>query len=130
MLVIGPMQLKRFLDEYQRLEDLNMQFLNCRDTMVASWNSFEGDTEGINNKATNNSGLTSFSEESFSQGCSKRQKLNEPVGNVVAYSLLKSLKKVLGEAGLEKLISSPVVHCPEAFGVVLKAERETTVLKK
>lgn len=72
MLVIGPMQLKRFLDEFQRLEDLNMQFLDCRDTMVASWNSFEGDTEGINNKATNNSGLASFSEESFSQGCSKR----------------------------------------------------------
>lgn len=72
MLVIGPMQLKRFLDVYQRLEDLNMQFLDCRDTMVASWNSFEGDTEDINNKATNNSGLTSFSEESFSQGCSKR----------------------------------------------------------
>jgi ribonuclease Z len=48
----------------------------------------------------------------------------------VAYSLLKSLKKVLGEAGLEKLTSSPVVPCPEAFGVVLKAERETTVLKK
>ncbi|KAG6760561.1 hypothetical protein POTOM_037084 [Populus tomentosa] len=35
-----PMQLKRFLDEYQSLEDLNMQFLDCRDTMV--WNSFEG----------------------------------------------------------------------------------------
>lgn len=72
MLVIGPMQLKRFLDEYQRLEDLNIQFLDSRDTMVASWNSFEGDTEDINNKATNNSGLASFSEESFSQGCSKR----------------------------------------------------------
>ncbi|CAK7325117.1 unnamed protein product [Dovyalis caffra] len=121
ILVIGPMQLKRFLDEYQRLEDLHMQFLDCRDTVVASWNAFEGDTADINHRTTNNPGLSSSAEESFLKHCSKRPKLSESVDNGVAFLLLKSLKKILREAGLDRLISFPVVHCPEAFGVVLKA---------
>lgn len=44
-----------------------------------------------------------------------------PVDNTVAFPLKKKLNKVLGEAGLEALTSFPVVHCPQAFGVALKA---------
>lgn len=46
-----------------------MHFVDCRDTIVASWNCFDGDNEDINNRATNIPGLTSFAEERFSQGC-------------------------------------------------------------
>lgn len=37
LLVVGPRQLKRFLDAYSRLEDIDMQYLDCRDTVEASW---------------------------------------------------------------------------------------------
>ncbi|GMJ05211.1 tRNAse Z4 [Hibiscus trionum] len=116
LIVIGPSQLKRFLDAYQRLEDLDMQFLDNKATTVASWETFEFDDES-NKTITSTSSL----EESCLQGSSKRLKLSVPVDNVATSALLYRLKKVLNKAGLERLISFPVVHCPEAFGVVLKA---------
>uniref|UniRef100_A0A6N2M8I3 ribonuclease Z n=1 Tax=Salix viminalis TaxID=40686 RepID=A0A6N2M8I3_SALVM len=48
----------------------------------------------------------------------------------MVFPSLKRLKEVLSEAGLEALISFPVVHCPQAFGIALKAaERINTVGK-
>jgi len=35
------------------------------------------------------------------------------------------LKKLLQDAGLERLVSFPVVHCPQAFGVTLRAAQRT-----
>ncbi|KAK8527370.1 hypothetical protein V6N13_085203 [Hibiscus sabdariffa] len=116
LIVIGPSQLKHFLDAYQRLEDLDMQFLDNKATTAASWETFEFDNEP--NKAVTS---TSSLEESCLQGSSKRLKLSVPVDNVATFALLNRLKNVLNKAGLERLISFPVVHCPEAFGVVLKA---------
>ena len=43
---------------------------------------------------------------------------------------MKRVKKVLGDAGLEALISFPVVHCSQAFGVVLKAAERTNSVGK
>ncbi|XP_021620709.1 tRNAse Z TRZ4, mitochondrial isoform X4 [Manihot esculenta] len=140
LLVIGPMQLELFLDAYQRLEDLDMQFLDCRSTMDTSWNALECDAESksnqffagsstnsedLNDKNKNHMGSTLFAGESCLQGCSKRMKLSMPVEND---SLLRSLRNVLWGAGLEGLISFPVVHCPEAFGVVLKAAERTNAV--
>ncbi|XP_062087542.1 tRNAse Z TRZ4, mitochondrial-like [Humulus lupulus] len=85
ILVVGPRQLKRFLDAYQTLEDLDMIFLDCEHTTKDS------------------------------------------VDNVTE---IKSLKKMLGDAGLEALISFPVVHCTQAFGVVLKAAERTNSVGK
>ena len=50
-------------------------------------------------------------------------KPGSPVDYFTACPFLKSLKKVLCEAGLEALISFPVMHCPQAFGIVLKAAK-------
>ncbi|KAJ6845469.1 uncharacterized protein M6B38_287100 [Iris pallida] len=97
LLVIGPRQLKRFLDAYSRLEDLDMQFLDCRHTTDDS-------VDGI---------ISSLGEV-----------------NKQALPTLMRLKEVLSEAGLETLHSVPVIHCKEAFGVVLKAvERINSVGK-
>lgn len=38
-----------------------------------------------------------------------------------AVPTVKSLQKVLNDAGLEALVSFLVIHCPQAFGIVLKA---------
>ncbi|KAF9607085.1 hypothetical protein IFM89_032201 [Coptis chinensis] len=94
MLIIT--QLKDILDCYQRLEDLDMQFLDCH--LTALENSLELRSDTVNT----NTHLQS----------------------------LKNLKKVLEEASLEVLVSIPVLHCPQAFGLVVKAaERSNTTGK-
>ncbi|KAG7594939.1 tRNase Z endonuclease [Arabidopsis thaliana x Arabidopsis arenosa] len=118
VIVVGPRPLKRFLDAYQRLEDLDMEFLDCRSTTETSWASLEnggGDAEG-----------SLFSEGIPMQSVFKRSDI--PTDNSSVLLCLKNLKKVLSEIGLDDLISFPVVHCPQAYGVVIKAaERVNSV---
>lgn len=139
LLVVGPGPLKRYLDAYERLEDLDMQFLHCRYTREASWIDFEDNGEPIKNLSSPGSpisseGLINKTESNLFAKGSRMQSVWKgpgiPVDNSVAFPLLKSLKKVLNEAGLETLISFPVVHCPQAFGFALKAaERINSVGK-
>ncbi|XP_059640695.1 tRNase Z TRZ3, mitochondrial-like [Cornus florida] len=135
LLVVGPRQLKRFLDAYRRLEDLDMQFLDCWNTVESLWDASEsnngqsnpGSSNGLENKNNGSSveltnqdiDSTLFAKGSRMQSYWKRP--GSPIDNSVALPILKNLKRVLREAGLEALISFPVVHCPQAFGVVLKA---------
>ncbi|PIA44311.1 hypothetical protein AQUCO_01700130v1 [Aquilegia coerulea] len=84
LLVIGPIQLEKFLEAYQKLEDLDMQFLDCRRTTEASMTDFES----------------------------------------------THLKKVLVEANLDSLVSIPVLHCPNAFGLVVKAAERINSIGK
>lgn len=139
LLVVGPGPLRRYLDAYERLEDLDMQFLHCRYTREASWNDFEGNGEPVKNLSTPGSpfsteGLINKTEANlFAKGSCMQSVWKGPgipVDNNAAFPLLKNLKKVLNEAGLETLISFPVVHCPQAFGFALKAaERINSVGK-
>ncbi|GMQ08573.1 hypothetical protein CsSME_00052241 [Camellia sinensis var. sinensis] len=127
LLVIGPRQLKRFLDAYQVLEDLDMQFLDCRHTIEASLEAFESNnnlfppgshisTVGPTNEDINS---TLFAKGTCMQNCWRRP--DSPVNNAVVFPILKNLKEVLREVGLDALISFPVVHCPQAYGAALKA---------
>ncbi|XP_042052514.1 tRNAse Z TRZ4, mitochondrial-like [Salvia splendens] len=113
-LVVGPRQLKRFLDAYQRLEDLDMQFLDCYHTTEAGLEAFDL-------KEGNPTNHTSMNVDSslFARGSPMRSYLTKPPSP--AAQNLKSLKKVLREAGLEALVSFPVIHCLQAYGVVLQA---------
>ncbi|CAA3018626.1 zinc phosphodiesterase ELAC 2 [Olea europaea subsp. europaea] len=128
LIVVGPRQLKRYLDAYQRLEDLDMQFLDCRHTTETSLETFDSsDDDAKFQKAKNGNTIRQeervdsnlFARGSRMQSYWKRP--GSPTENAAALPILKSLKKVLMEAGLETLISFPVVHCPQAYGVVLKA---------
>ncbi|KAH9301436.1 hypothetical protein KI387_013019 [Taxus chinensis] len=150
LLVIGPKQLKRFLNAYSRVEDLNMQFLDCRQTMKASIDVYEkisadmqddvgrgeqclmhsGDSSGFNQENSIVSNLISFKSENKgvpnfmqSQMQSYGPRPGVQDGTVLDFTGLHKLKKVLSEAGIEVLNSIPVVHCREAFGVVLQAIR-------
>ncbi|PON46914.1 Metallo-beta-lactamase [Parasponia andersonii] len=120
--VVGPRQLKRYLDAYQRLEDLDMIFLDSWHTTEDSLNAFGGVVESnkdhsstgdpINsdngsNKITNgqmaqNLDSTLFARESRVQ--SDWKKSSSPVDNA---AIIKILKKALGNSGLEALISFP-----------------------
>ncbi|PIA64794.1 hypothetical protein AQUCO_00100337v1, partial [Aquilegia coerulea] len=133
LLVIGPRQLKRFLDAYQRLEDLDMQFVDCRHTTEASLASFESSIELRGNHSppidVHQSLVAQNSETSlFARGSRMQSYLNRPSSPVdiaMGLEILRNLKKVLGEAGLEALVSVPVVHCPQAYGLVLRAAERT-----
>lgn len=143
LLVVGPRQLKRFLDAYQRLEDLDMLFLDCKYTTEVSWNSFESDLESkksysspgsvIDFEDTNNKNAKNTQGSLFARGSPMQsiwKKPGSPTDNNAAFPFLKTLRRVLNEAGLESLISFPVVHCPQAYGIVLKAaERINSVGK-
>ncbi|KAG9457534.1 hypothetical protein H6P81_002042 [Aristolochia fimbriata] len=119
LIVVGPRQLKRFLDAYSRLEDIDMQFLDCRDTTEASWEALAARFE------TGEAEKQEFDTTLFARG-NKMEKYWKrtpgQVGSLVDFPALKRLKKILLDAGLEGLTSFPVVHCPQAYGIVLKAK--------
>ncbi|KAK8936191.1 hypothetical protein KSP39_PZI013536 [Platanthera zijinensis] len=117
LLVIGPRQLKRYLDAYSRLEDLDLLFLDCWHTTESFWHVFDencaaGDDEGRDRTTL------------FSQGAKMQSFWKRPGGPVEASAVmpvLRRLKELLHEAGLDALWSVPVVHCPQAYAVVFKA---------
>ncbi|KAI3521570.1 hypothetical protein L1887_11041 [Cichorium endivia] len=109
LIVIGPRQLKRFLEAYERLEDLDMQFLDCRHTTESSLASFESNNYESSNLFTKGSQMQS-----------QWKRPNSPVDMNLVSPIVNNLKDVLKDAGLDGVISFPVVHCPQAFGVVLK----------
>lgn len=128
LVVVGPRQLKIFLDAYQKLEDLDMQFLDCRQTTEASLKTFEsGENNNVNGSVgvqnDQKSGSDLFAKGSRMESYWKRP--SSPADASAAFPLLTMLKKILREAGLEALISFPVIHCPQAYGVVLKAADRT-----
>ncbi|KAK4778034.1 hypothetical protein SAY87_018221 [Trapa incisa] len=126
LLVVGPRQLKRYLDAYRRLEDLDMLFLDCRHTTESSLSAFEEflqspDSEMPSPPRSPSTQQGLFTLGSPMQSCWKRPGVSPDIS--MAFPILKSMKKVLREAGLDSLVSFPVVHCPQAYGVVLKASQ-------
>ncbi|CAM8983003.1 unnamed protein product [Rhodiola kirilowii] len=141
LLVIGPRQLKQYLDAYQRLEDLDMQFLDCSHTTEASLKNLMEDfktSNHISNPASSESpgnarngtaestqhvDGTLFSKGSRMQSVWKRH--NSPKNDKSVVPILKFMKEVLAESGIESLVSVPVVHCWQAYGLVIKASDRT-----
>lgn len=139
LLVVGPRQLKRYLDAYQRLEDLDMLFLDCKHTTAASLDAFEDgflgtpvDSQDLKNKnrelIASKVDSTLFARGSRMQSYWKRP--GSPIDKDAVSPILKKFKGVIQEAGLKALISFPVLHCPQAFGVALKAEERTNSVGK
>ncbi|KAL6144661.1 hypothetical protein ACLB2K_055352 [Fragaria x ananassa] len=129
VLVVGPRQLKSYLDAYQRLEDLDMQFLDCRNTTDASLNAPSRATDS--NKHHSSPGKDrqqKVDSTLFAKGSRMESYWKKP-GSPVDDAVL-SLQKMLSEAGLEALISVPVIHCSQAFGVVLKASKRLNSVGK
>ncbi|MED6204816.1 tRNAse Z trz4, mitochondrial [Stylosanthes scabra] len=131
VLVVGPRQLKRYLDAYQRLEELDMLFLDCKHTTAASLDAFENGSDPKNNNrevTASKVDSTLFARGSRMQSLWKRP--GSPVDKDAIYPILERFRGVIQEAGLKSLISFPVVHCPQAFGVVLNAAERTSTSGK
>jgi ribonuclease Z len=58
----------------------------------------------------------------FAAGSKMESFKRKPANPIEASDVLDKLNKVLSFAGLESLYSVPVMHCPEAYGVVLEAK--------
>ncbi|KAK7261793.1 hypothetical protein RIF29_28113 [Crotalaria pallida] len=139
LLVVGPRQLKRYLDAYQRLEDLDMLFLDCKHTTASSLAAFEESSLGtpIDSQDPKNNNRESiapkvdstlFARGSHMQSLSRRP--GSPIDKDAVSPILKKFKEVIHEAGLKALISFPVIHCPQAFGVALQAEERSNSVGK
>lgn len=119
LLVIGPRPLKRFLDAYSRLEDLDMLFLDCRHTREDSMDAILNSQDFVEEENRPKGPLETSLFAKGSKMQSYWMRPGSPVETVMP--VLRRLKELLCEAGLEALYSVPVVHCPQAFAVVLKA---------
>ncbi|AQK91177.1 tRNAse Z4 [Zea mays] len=111
--MVSPRPLERFLNAYSTLEHLDMQFLDCRHTLKSSVEAFlsENDTD----PATPQLETTMFAPGT------RMENYNRKPASPRDTTALANFKEVLQESGLEILYSVPVLHCPQAFGVVLKA---------
>ncbi|CAO2205041.1 unnamed protein product [Urochloa humidicola] len=116
LLVIGPRPLERFLNAYSTLEDLDMQFLDCRHTLKPSVDAFL--SENVTGSAT-----PQLENTMFAPG-SRMENYNRKPASPRDTTALANFKEVLQESGLEILYSVPVVHCPQAFAVVLRASEK------
>ncbi|KAL6547800.1 hypothetical protein OROHE_009505 [Orobanche hederae] len=137
--LLRGLRLKRFLDAYQRLEDLDMVFLDCEYTTESSWNELDlvkrdsSNGENVMDVADTRTEDRKSDPTLFTKGSKMQSYFKLPISpaeNDVVYPILMALIKVLGEAGLEALISFPVIHCQEAFGVALKAASRVTATGK
>lgn len=113
LLVIGPRPLERFLNAYSTLEDLDMQFLDCRHTLKPSVEAFLGEN-------VTGSGTPQLENTMFAPG-SRMENYNRKPASPRDTTALANFKEALQESGLEILYSVPVVHCPQAFGCVFRA---------
>ncbi|KAI3777833.1 hypothetical protein L1987_47636 [Smallanthus sonchifolius] len=104
LIIIGPRQLKRFLDAYERLEDLDMQFLDCRHTTQASFESNYNNNQLNNYELPNENKIenTLFSEGSELQshwGYGTMDRVDSEGGMIpgwkIVYSDLHVLPRVL-----------------------------------
>ncbi|KAL9264232.1 tRNAse Z TRZ4, mitochondrial-like protein [Drosera capensis] len=112
--VVGPSQLKVFLEAYQKLEDLDMQLLDCRHTTEAAWDTFESSC-GPSDSQSSPISPTNSEDTRISKKCDANATL---------------FATVLHDADLESVVSFRVVHCPSAFGVSQEASKRTNRVGK
>lgn len=111
--VVGPKDLRRFLNAYNAVEPLHARFVDCRATLEAEWNrgKEEEDGEGVvgTTNAPNSSNVGGLSNNpgssSFDWGDS-----------------LSHVRDACAALGLRRMVSTPVVHCAHAFALTLESE--------
>lgn len=124
ILVIGPRHLKRFLDAYEMVEDLGMVFLDCSQTTESAEMAAESFKDEISEEMAGG-GKNEIKEE---RGVAKDQ-AHKPL-KVQGFHLQQgidatgreALQHALDSMGLQRLVSVPVEHCHNAFGIVLESK--------
>ena len=128
LLVIGPKQLRVFLDAYGAIEDLLMDFLDCSQTTF-DVEEFSKDIDkyaeqGGNISLEKKGGLISVPTENGNRQSQMQHYWMYPGFHIqqgVDREGRQKLRSALNSLGLKDLFSIPVVHCPNAFAVVIQA---------
>ncbi|KAL3682128.1 hypothetical protein R1sor_000150 [Riccia sorocarpa] len=141
VIVVGPKKLKRYLDAYERLEDLGMEFLDCSQTTFEaesaasmSWENGQDASGQGSTKVENYSNLGLVRVSNKEEGPIEKPTAGGQLGSYWLQSGFnlqagldeqgrQKLKNALSSLGLAYLVSVPVVHCSHAFGVVIVAEK-------
>jgi ribonuclease Z len=111
ILVIGPRQLKRFLDAYALVEELDMVFLDSSQTTAVAEKAAE---ELTMKEACNHQAILESTIKRKDQGFHFQQGVDVAGRHI--------LKQVMHKMGLKSCLSVQVVHCLNAYGVVLESE--------
>lgn len=137
VLVVGPKQLKRFLDAYGQLEDLGMEFVDCSQTTFDADDIAEVEKASIEKSperematatATAGVGLVRKGSPKSPKKGQMRNYWLLPGANFqdgIDWAGRDKLSQTLTSLGLAAVNSVPVEHCPHAFGVVLESMTRT-----
>ncbi|KAH7295100.1 hypothetical protein KP509_27G032400 [Ceratopteris richardii] len=124
LLVIGPKQLRGFLNAYEMVEELGMVFLDCSQTTIAA----EAAAKPLEmDRCTMSGGDESLSNlPSEAVARSESDKLMQENGihlqQGVDIAGRRILNCILRSMGLRNLRSVHVVHCHNAYGIVLESD--------
>eukprot|EP00850_Spirogloea_muscicola_P006326 SM000030S11335 [mRNA] locus=s30:209714:214717:+ [translate_table: standard] len=132
IVVVGPKPLRRFLDAYEKVEDLCMTFVDCSQT------TYEADKLEVQSSERDNGrrpsgeagpspkrgGLIQMTDRGGRRGTGMQNYWLQPGFNLqdgLDMQGRKGVAAALFELGLARLVSIPVVHCAHAYGVLLEA---------
>jgi ribonuclease Z len=101
LVVIAPHLLRRFLTAYDRVEEMDIVFIDCAHTQ-GDW------LQGNAPRPAIRTGLQPFSGLGIGSGIDSGERA----------AVLEALSRL----GLTSLVSVEVIHCPQSYGVVLEAE--------
>eukprot|EP00850_Spirogloea_muscicola_P006048 SM000028S10142 [mRNA] locus=s28:599100:604019:+ [translate_table: standard] len=134
IVVVGPKPLRRFLDAYEKVEDLCMTFVDCSQTTYEADKLEIQNREGDNGKRESDEakpsapfrrgGLIQMTDRGGKRGTAMQNYWLQPGFNLQDRLDMQGRKGVaaaLSELGLARLVSIPVVHCAHAYGVLLEA---------
>lgn len=117
LLVVGPAPLRRFLDAYNQVEPLSMEFVDCRAVLDHEWEDAaaaagRGADEDLSGGSAAESGGGNFGGGGKWSGDRRGQWGDD----------LSKVKEVCRSLGLLRLSATRVVHCAQSFALVLESE--------
>ena len=110
--VVGPKDLRRFLNAYNAVEPLHARFVDCRATLEGEWTrGKEEEREGV-------VGTTNAPNSPSVDGL-----INKPGSSSFDWGdSLSHVRDACAALGLRRMVSTPVVHCAHAFALTMESE--------
>lgn len=118
--VVGPKDLRRFLNAYNAVEPLHARFVDCRATLEGEWTRGKQEEEEDGEEREGVVGTTNAPNSPSVDGSN-----NKPGSGSSSFDWGDSLSHVrdaCAALGLRRMVSTPVVHCAHAFALTMESE--------
>lgn len=118
--VVGPKDLRRFLNAYNAVEPLHARFVDCRATLEGEWTRGKQEEEEDGEEREGVVGTTNAPNSPSVDGS-----INKPGSGSSSFDWGDSLSHVrdaCAALGLRRMVSTPVVHCAHAFALTMESE--------